>query len=89
VTDFLVVYEGDSHSRVDPSEEEQVDCAVRRHIETGVDELLTLRSIGGEPYKVRASRITGWTISTEAARRFHREFDDELKQERPAWDRDD
>jgi len=89
VTDFLVVYEGDLHARVSTEDEATIDAAVRRQITTGQDELLVLTGVDGQPYKVRASRITGWTASTEDTRRFNRELDVELKQERPAWDRDD
>lgn len=87
MTDFLVVYEkGDSNVRVRLSDEPQIDRAVRKHIDTGCDVLVELTGIDGLPYKVRASRITGWTVSTEATRKFYRELEDEIKKERPAWD---
>jgi hypothetical protein len=73
-----------------PDDEPRIDAAVSLWIDSGEtrDTLLLLTLTGGDPFKVRASMIASWMLSTSHGRRREMEFskagDDEQRAVRRA-----
>lgn len=68
---YLVVYEGNEGVFVEADEEGALDAAVTRYVESGRtrDDLLSLTMLTGPEYRVLASRVTSWYLSTPESRR--------------------
>src|SRR5210317_1910255 len=66
---FLVVWEesGSTVSVVE-GDERQLDDAVSTWIDTGRDALLHLTTTEGVPYRMLASNVTSWLLSTPQSR---------------------
>lgn len=75
--DFLIVYEkGGEVTQVEADESNSVDAAVSAWIDSGrtKDSILYLSMVNGTAtYRVLASCITSWWVSTPAYRRAHLE----------------
>lgn len=64
---WLVVFEiANGSTHVDPGDEGALDAAVSRYLDSGGtrDELLCLTLAEGGAYRVRASQISSWYLST-------------------------
>ncbi len=74
---------GDGAVRLEATDEPIVDAAVQRYVDSGktIDSLLSLTSTGGDSFKVLASSISSWTVSTPAARDREREIDAAMEAE--------
>lgn len=74
---WLTVWEEDGSSyTVDEADEPRLDAAVSQYIDSGGtrDTLLSLDFTDGRTFRVKASRIAGWSLSTPATRRRHWEL---------------
>lgn len=67
---FVKVFENDGFVLVGPDDEPRIDAAVERWVSSGrtQDTLLALTRLDGDEYKVKASTITSWCISTYEGR---------------------
>jgi len=64
---WLVVFEiANGSTHIDPSDEGALDAAVTRYLESGGtrDELLCLTLSEGGTYRIRASQVSSWYLST-------------------------
>lgn len=93
---WLTVWEVDgSDYTVAADNEPSIDAAVTRHIDSAGtrDTLLTLEFTSGCMYRVRASQITSWAISTPETRRraleleqWEQEEDERIRHELGIWE---
>lgn len=74
-TSLTVWEEGGSYYTVDVADEPRIDAAVSRYMETGRDSLLALTFTDGREYRVKASQITHWAVSTPETRQRAVELD--------------
>lgn len=79
----------------DPADEPRIDAAVSKWLDSGKtrDTLLSLSFLDGREYKVLASNIVSWAISTSESRekeyeirKFQEDEDKELKSRVGLWE---
>lgn len=75
---WLTVWEeGGLSYTVDAADEPRIDAAVSRYVDSGEsrDSIIALAFTDGRDYRVRASQITSWAISTPETRHRALELD--------------
>jgi len=87
IAPFIMLYECDGRATIEADENDAIDAAVSRWVDSGRtrDTLLHLMTPYGDTYNVLASRITSWYITTAASREREREHMKAIKAEAPEW----
>ena len=92
---YLRVWDDDGSYCVTEECESSLDAAVSLYLAEGRDSLIQITWVGGDTFKVRASLMKCWTLSTPEGRRRETEIEAERKQERdenrqaaglPSWE---
>lgn len=87
---FVKLFDDTGYVLVDAGEEGSIDAAVERYVTSGgtVDTLLCVTLLDGSVYKVKASLVTAWYLSTPEGRmrgvEIEKQLGDEIKANRAA-----
>ena len=82
--DYLTVWTRDGEStHCEPDDEPRLDAVVTAFLDSGrtKDTLLCLTMLEGVPYKVLASEVTSWAVSTADSRKMRVRINHESEEE--------